>query len=70
MAIHTPVTPRGGGLTHVTSLWEPTQTACGLQFRGWVVSTRAVNCEGCKSAVEDEPAEVPRIVLGRRRRRS
>lgn len=47
----TAVTPRSGGLTHITSLTDAHRTQCGKICSGWKVSTGAVSCDGCKRAV-------------------
>jgi hypothetical protein len=54
MSTWTPVTPKGGGLTHATSLSKASRTACNKRFVGWKVSTTStLNCEVCKAVIEE-----------------
>lgn len=41
------VTPKKGGLNHLTSLVTPGRTACNRSAKGWVVATSKVNCKKC-----------------------
>lgn len=48
---YTPVRARTSKVVHATSLHEPGETACGIQFRGWVIAVRALTCAECKLAM-------------------
>lgn len=51
MSNWTPVTPKSGGLVHITSLTDPHRTQCGKVCSGWKVALDHVDCQKCKETV-------------------
>ncbi len=51
MSNWTPVTPRGGGLIHITSLTDAHRTACNRVCAGWQVALGIITCDKCKAEV-------------------
>lgn len=49
---YTTITPRGGGLIHATTIREPFHTACGIEWRGWVIAPLGLTCRACENALE------------------
>lgn len=47
----TPVRPRRGGQVHAATLSNPTKTACGRTFSGWMIALEKLSCRACALAV-------------------
>lgn len=52
MSHWTPITPKNGGLVHMTSLTDPHKTQCKKICSGWVVALGKVTCDQCKASAK------------------
>ena len=50
---YTTITPRGGGLIHATTIREPFHTACGIEWRGWLIAPMELTCKACEDALSN-----------------
>lgn len=47
----TTVIPARGRRVHAVTLGNPSRTACGRPFSGWIIAIRKLNCGLCKRAI-------------------
>lgn len=50
---YTTITPKGGGLIHATTIHDPFHTACGIEWRGWLIEPKELTCSACEEALEE-----------------